>query len=247
MSNWKGAIQNEWDILWKKKTTKFFVGFTVLVPISLGWLLDKVNLSFGLLPISSSGIPLFTLAILISAYLPLLIFMLVSDGLTFQPQVLKAFFLRPIHRYKLYCARIIAIAGLIAIHLGLALFTSLLSGWMFQEWLGWEAVREAFLAYGLSFLPLLLWITIASFVAQWFRSQTGAMISLILIFTCSYIFLYINPAASAFSPAHYNDWHTLVSAGASATESILYGTSYLFSTGFLFFLIGLVMFERRNI
>ncbi len=247
MSNWKGALRNEWDIMWTKKSTKLFLGLTTLLPIGLGWVLNTVNESFGLLPIGSSGIPLFTLTILIGVYLPLIIFMLISDGLTFQPQVLKAFFLRPIHRYKLYCAKVIAISALIAIHMGLALISSLLSGWMFQEWLGWDSVLQAILAYGMSFLTMLMWISFGSFIAQWFKSQAGAMISLIIIYLLSYVFVYINPGVSAISPAHYHQWYTLALAGTSAFQPILYGFTYIGSAVFLFFLLGLVMFERRNI
>jgi hypothetical protein len=131
--------------------------------------------------------------------------------------------------------------------MGLALISSLLSGWMFQEWLGWDSVLQAILAYGMSFLTMLMWISFGSFIAQWFKGQAGAMISLILIYLLSYVFLYINTGASAISPAHYHQWYTLVLAGASAFQPILYGFTYIGSAVFLFFLLGLVMFERRNI
>jgi ABC-2 type transport system permease protein len=247
MSNWKGAIRNEWDIIWMKRTTKLLLALTALLPIGVGWVLNTVNLSFGLLPIGSSGIPLVTLSLLIAVYLPLIIFMLVSDGLAFQPHILKAFFLRPVHRYKLYGAKVTAISALVAIHMGLALLASFLSGWMFQQWLGWNSVLQAILAYGMSFMTMLMWITFGSFLAQWFKSQAGAMISLILVYLLSYVFVYIYPSASAISPAHYHQWYTLAQVGASAIQPILYGITYICSAGMLFFLVGLVMFERRNI
>lgn len=247
MSNWKGAIRNEWDIIWMKKTTKLLLALTALLPIGVGWVLNTVNLTFGLLPIGSSGIPLFTLSLLIAVYLPLIIFMLISDGLAFQPQVLKAFFLRPIHRYKLYGAKVIAISVLIALHMGVALLVSILSGWMFQQWLGWNSALQAITAYGMSFMTMLMWIAFGGFVAQWFKSQAAAMISLILFYLLSYVFIYINPDASAISPAHYHQWYTLALAGANAIQPILYGITYICSAGILFFLLGLVMFERRNL
>jgi ABC-2 type transport system permease protein len=247
MSNWMGAIRNEWDIIWMKKTTKLLLALTALLPIGLGWVLSTVNLSFGLLPVGSSGIPLFTLSLLIAVYLPLILFMLVSDGLAFQPHILKAFFLRPIHRYKLFSAKLIAISALIAIHMGLALLVSILSGWMFQQWLGWDSVLQAILAYGMSYMAMLMWIMFGSFIVQWFKSQSGAMVSLILVYLLSYVFVYVYPDAAAISPAHYHHWHTLAQAGASAIQPILYGITYICSAGLLFFLLGLVMFERRNL
>jgi ABC-2 type transport system permease protein len=247
MSNWMGAIRNEWDIIWMKKTTKLLLAITALLPIGLGWILSTVNLSFGLLPVGSSGIPLFTLSLLIAIYLPLIIFMLVTDGLSFQPLILKAFFLRPIHRYKLFGAKVTAISALIAIHMGLALLVSFLSGWMFQQWLGWNSALQAILAYGMSYMTMLMWMMFGSFIAQWFKSQSGAMISLILMYLLSYVFVYIYPDASAISPAHYHQWYTLALAEASAIQPILYGITYICSAGLLFFLLGLVMFERRNL
>src|SRR5690606_24787359 len=128
--NWGGAIRNEWDIIWLRGRTKVLLALSVIMPIGLGLIMNAINSAFGLLMISANGIALTTLKALTTLYLPLLIFMLVADGFTFQPQTLKAFFLRPVHRYKLYSAKIIAILAIITLHLGLTLISALLSGWV---------------------------------------------------------------------------------------------------------------------
>lgn len=245
MNNWRGAIRNEWDLIWLRGGAKVLLALSILLPIGLGLLMNAINASFGLLVLDSNGILLTTLKILISVYLPLLIFKLVSDGFTYQPQVLKAFFLRPVKRYKLYSAKIIAIAGIISLHLGTAYISALLSGWFFQEWNGWSGVLHGIVSYSMSILPMLLWIALGGAVAQCFKNQTMAMVILILVYLFSQIAPFLFANVSAFSPAYYNDWFTL--AGAGTIGPILNGLFYQVSSIALYFLLGFIMFERRNI
>jgi ABC-2 type transport system permease protein len=247
MNNWKGAIRNEWDMIWLRGKTKGLLAISIVLPFVLGWFLRTINLSFGLQPLDPNGIGLTTLTLHVSLFLPLVIFTHAADSLTFQPQAMKAFFLRPIHRYKLYSAKLAAMLSIVSLHLGLALVGSLLAGWIFQERAGWNAVLQGLASYGMSILPMLVWISIASLVAQCFKSPSGAMISLILLYLFAQAAPFAIPGASVFSPAHYNGWHTLALAGTSAVQPLLLGLTYMLSSISLYFGLGFIMFERRNL
>lgn len=247
MNNWSGAIRSEWDLIWLKARTKVLLLVSIVIPIGLSLLMNAVQSSFGLLLITSSSLMLMTLNMMTVIYLPLLIFMLVSEGFTFQPNILKAFFLRPIHRYKLYAAKLIAMLGIICVHLGAALTTALLTEWIALGGSSWGRMIEAISSYSISILPMFVWIVFGSFVAQWFRNPTLSMICLILFYLFAQLVPFIFPSAAMLSLASYNDWFAMISIGTHSILQIWNGLLYLISSMSLYFLLGIFIFERRNI
>jgi hypothetical protein len=234
------AARNEWDMAWLKPKNYIFLILTAVLSPLIGWMLLGMKDSAGIIPILPSQLPMASLYILVNLYLPLILFMLTAEGFTFQPQRLKAFFLRPVNRNKLYLGKTGVIGGIMALHLAVGFASSFVTAWVLDGTAGdWP---EQLLAYGGSVLPLLLWIGISSFAAQWFKSPSVVLALLILVYAAAAAVAFFSPTLAALSPTQYHSWYE---AGSSAGGVRIYGFLYLLAGTVLFFSLGMGKFERR--
>lgn len=240
MDKLTAAFRNEWDLAWLKPKNYIFLAITAVLSPVLGWLLLRVKDSAGILPILPSRLPMASLFLLVNLYLPLILFMLAAEGFAFQPMRLKAFFLRPVHRYKLFVGKTAAIAGILLLHLAVGFLSSFLTGWILEgetgPWFG------QLLAYAGSILPLLLWAAFSSFAAQWFKSPSVVLALLILLYAVGAAVVNVSPTLASLTPFAYHSWYE---AGSGAGGFRLFGFLYLIAGTVLFFLLGMGKFERR--
>ncbi|WP_438447000.1 ABC transporter permease [Gorillibacterium sp. sgz5001074] len=241
MDKLAAAVRNEWEMAWLKPKNYIFLALTAFMSPVIGWLILRMNDTAGIMPLLPNQLPMASLFILVNLYLPLILFMLAAEGFTFQPQRLKAFFLRPVHRYKLFLGKTAAIGGIMALHLAVGFVTSFVTGWILEGEAGpWGS---QLLAYVGSLLPLLMWTVISAFAAQWFKSAAVAQALLILIYAAMALASFLFPHTwAAVSPTQYHAWYE---AGAHAGGIKLFGFLYLISGIVLFFILGMGKFERR--
>lgn len=245
MDKLMAAIRNEWDLAWLKPKNYIFLTLTAVMSPLIGWLILQMNDAAGILPLLPTQLPMASLYILVNLYLPLILFMLTAEGLAFQPQRLKAWFLRPVRRWKLYLGRTAVISGILVLHLAVGFVTSFGTGWVLEGEAGdWSG---QLLAYGGSIFPLLLWVAVSSFAAQWFKSPSVVQALLILAYAAAALAAFLFPEwLAALSPARYHSWYE-AGSGSGAAALRLFGFLYLLGGTVLFFVLGMGKFERRTL
>jgi ABC-2 type transport system permease protein len=250
----KNAVRNEFrKLLYHKKYIVLLIIGTLL---GLAWsLLGRVVyttvstvIGWNLSGVDFNTVPTTSLSFFAQFYLPLMIFMAVTDlfSAEYSDQTIKFSLMRPITRLKLYTAKIAAIlvycAGFLAVVLAVTLAAGIIVG-------GVDSFGVAFrslLGFVVTLVPLGVLCCYAALIAQFIKS--GSLLMFALIF--SVIMLTVVPILFPISPdvlfTGHLGWYTLftgVMPGFWRTVNIV---AVLLSSGAVFYLGGTMLFDRKD-
>ncbi len=253
MSLYKVSLINELTKMFKKK--KFYVLLIIEIIICLGsgiigfliGRVDELTLSSKLM---FSNMPMSMLGFFIQVYIPLIIFMEVSDvyNSEFQDGTIRSLFARPISRFKIFASKVSAIAIVSAIYLG-ALFImttlmKLLNGVQTSSSYG---VLEGLVSYAIDLVPLLVLILMAVLIGQIIKSPSLSMLVCIIVYIGLYVVKLLAPAAGGMLFTAYLQWHTLWVGIALPVLPMLTKIMLLLSCGLIFGTAGYYLFERKEV
>ncbi|HEY8803757.1 MAG TPA: ABC transporter permease, partial [Clostridium sp.] len=187
-------------------------------------------------------------SIFTNIFLPLFIFMTVAE--LFSGEVgdksLKLVLIRPISRLKIFISKNIAIAIYIIINLIVVFAVSMLSS-MILNGKSSFSVPHIMFAYFIDWLPAVVLALFASFIAQFFKSSSGAIITCILFFIAiKGLSLFVSGLNNMVFTSYFN-WYSLWSIGQFSflrTINILF---MILSYGVIFFTAGYYFFDKKEI
>lgn len=246
MNNLYSNTINESEKLFLKKKTIFFFIVTALIPFVSALLLSKFQNSFGIGAIDSSNFMVTMLNLFTTLFLPLFIVMAAADEFSGEvsDRTMKLTLLRPISRFKVYLSKNLSIGVYILASLCIIFLSTTLSGFLFGSSL--TVIFHNLKLCILAFFPAMGVGIIAAFIAQIFKSASGAIITLIFLFIGIKIIGIIIPVISFISLASYLNWHVLWLGNVGITK-LLSIFIIMMSYYVIFFSAGFGLFDSKDI
>ncbi len=234
--------------------SKVVVSFIVsaAIPVGIALLVALLHDKVGVLAVGTAGFPIFILSPLFtSLILPLFIFMWAAD--IFAGEVgegnLKVVLVRPISRFNIYLSKIMALSMSAILLLATVLLFSLISG-MFLGGTGIEYLHgfiNGLQAYVLAIVPMVSLAITAAFIAQFFKSSSGALTTSILVYIAGQLLPIVYPMASKVLLFSYTNWHVMWQGGSLAPERLLYAFLIMLSTSIILFTSGYYLFDIKEV
>ena len=248
MRQFWACFLNEWTKLAHRK--KYWVLLILGAGVSLLVTLGKIflgNLSRGSLDFSFVSSAMSLAGLFLNFWVPLISIMAVCDlfASEFQDLTIKATLLRPVHRFKVYTAKIGAVAALALLYLmGLLLISGvmdLLAGG------GISGFFYAFAAYLLDWIPMMILILMAAFLNQCQKGSTMTMFLCIIVYIGLFVAGIAIPNLSGLLFTGYLTWHSLWLGHMLPLGAMLSKITLLLGYGMVFFSGGYLLFLKRAV
>ncbi|MDR2737219.1 MAG: ABC transporter permease subunit [Gracilibacteraceae bacterium] len=251
MTSFLASYRGEWDKLINRKKYLVFIGIGVglcLLWAGFGYLFaDFVKLRGGV-NIILTPTPMGVLPFFLQIMVPFLMFMGVTDLLTVEDadKTMKAVLCRPVERWKLYTAKILAVLTYAALYLACVFVVSTGLNQLFGRPLGAADFFIALASYALTLAPLAVLATFAALVALWGRSGTLTMFVLL----CSYMLLSVLPVffpvLSEILFTSYLSWYKLWIGALPGAAKLVQVVIIVLGYGTVFYMAGSLLFDRKE-
>lgn len=253
MTTFIASLQNELMKIFTRK--KFFVLLIIEVIIcvlsgGVNFLIGKASAGAISTSLMLSNMPMNMLSFFIQIFIPLMILMASSDLFAGEVQdgTIRASFMRPVSRFKLYASKVGAITVMAVIYL-VTLFTlttiiKIIGGRELASSIG---IIDSFLAYALDIFPLIVVILFAAMLNQLLNSPSLSIVIGIIIYIGLYILGIIVPQASVLLFTGYSQWHNLWLGVTLPFMSMVSKIGLLLGYGLVFGCIGYYLFERKEV
>lgn len=181
--------------------------------------------------------------------LPLLIFMNTTDSFSAEAgqDTLKAIFVRPVSRFKIYLGKLCAVMAYCATYLGVILISCILLSLIFSGSVSYSAIWYSLIAYVVTLIPLLALAAMSALLAQISDNPTFVMLICILVYL---VLMAVRFFASDYSNiffTSYLGWHQMW-IGSLIKFSRLFNVSILlFSYIVVFISGGYYLFDKKDV
>jgi ABC-2 type transport system permease protein len=248
MNNLKANIINEVQKLFLKRKITALLVITAIICFLCAFFISSIQEKLVFIAIDSISFPLMTLTIFTNIFLPLFIFMSVAELFSGElgDRSLKLVLIRPISRLKVFISKNIAIAIYIIINLLVVFIASTLSSMLLHGKSGFTIPHIIF-AYFIDIVPAVVLALFASFIAQFFKSSSGAIITCILCFIGIKALSLFMPELNNMVFTSYLNWYSIWSIGQFSflrTINILF---MVLSYGAIFFTAGYYFFDKKEV
>ncbi|WP_312091804.1 ABC transporter permease [Aminipila sp.] len=253
MTTFIASLQNELMKIFARK--KFFVLLIIEILICLlsggvNYLIGKASAGAVSTSLMLSNMPMIILSFFIQIYIPLMIFMASCDLFTSEVQdgTIRASFMRPVSRFKLYASKIAAITIMAVIYLAVLFILTtamkLMGGAGIASATG---VAESFFAYFLDIFPLIVVVLFAAMLNQLLNSPSLSIVICVIIYIGLYILGIVVPQASGLMFTGYSEWHNLWLGVTLPFMTMISKIGLLLGYGLVFGCIGYYLFERKEV
>lgn len=247
------GVQNELTKIFARK--KFFVLLIIEILICIGcgginYLIGKASAGTISTALMLSNMPMNMLSFFIQIYIPLISLMAICDLFASEVQdgTIRASFMRPVSRFKLYASKVVAvtIVGIIYLAVLFVLTTAirLIGGGASPSASG---VFESFFAYFLDIFPLIVLILFAAMLNQFSNSPSLSIVICVIIYIGLYILGIVVPQASGLLFTGYSQWHNLWLGVTLPIMSMISKIGLLLGYGLVFGCVGYYLFERKEV
>ncbi|HEY8888967.1 MAG TPA: ABC transporter permease [Clostridium sp.] len=248
MDNLKANIINEVQKLFLKKKITVFLIITAIICFLSAFFISSIQAKLVFVAIDSVSFPLMILWIFTNIFLPLFIFMTVAE--LFSGEVgdksLKLVLIRPISRLKIFISKNIAIAIYIIINLIVVFIVSMLSSIFLNGTSSFNILNIMF-AYFIDIIPAVVLALFASFIAQFFKSSSGAIITCILAFIAiKGLALFVSGLNNIVFTSYLN-WYSLWNIGQSSFLVTINTLFMVLAYGVIFFTLGYYFFDKKEV
>lgn len=252
MTAFKASLQNELTKIFKRK--KYVV--LLLAEAVICFVCGSIQMAIGRasnVEFSASmlsNMPMSLLAFFIQIYIPLMVFMASCDLFTTEVHdgTIRAGFMRPVSRLKLYASKVSAIGIMAVIYLGLVFaVTTVMKLAAGGSSAASVSVVESFFAYALDIVPLLVVILFAAMMNQILGSPSLSIIICVIIYVGMNILGIIIPQFSVLVFTGYSQWHNIWLGVTLPFGAALTKTALLLGYGMIFAGIGYYLFERKEV
>lgn len=249
MKSLKANIINETQKLFLKKKITVFLIITALMCFISAFFISSIQAKLAFIALSSVSFPLMTLSIFTNIFLPLFIFMVVAE--VFSGEVgnksLKLVLMRPISRLKIFISKNVAVAIYIIINLLVVLIASLASTMLLKIGFESQSVPQIIFGYLIDGIPAIVFALFAAFVAQFFKSNSGALITCILSYLGIEILSLFIKGFNNIIFTSYLNWYSMWYGGGSSALRNINTLFMIVAYGIIFFTIGYYVFDRKEV
>ncbi|MBP2032807.1 ABC-2 type transport system permease protein [Clostridium algifaecis] len=245
----KANIINEIQKLFLKKKIIVFLVITAVICSLSTFFVSSIQAKLVFVALSSLSFPLITLSIFTNIFLPLFIFMAVSE--LFSGEVsdksLKLVLIRPITRLKIFISKNVAVAIYIIINLLVVLIVSMVSIMFLHKGSMIQSISQIVFAYFIDIIPAVVLALFAAFITQFFKSSSGALITCILSFIGIKILSIFIKGLNNIIFTSYLNWYSIWLTGSYSFLRNINTLFMVLSYGVIFFTIGYYIFYKKEV
>lgn len=250
MEGFKAALINEIEKMYKKKKMTIILIISVAV-IAIGKLISvgMSNVGIGVFK-ESSVFPISVLSVLANTLLPLFTTLVAIDLFAgeFSHNTMKITLTRPISRFKLFSAKITAIAFFVLINLLAVMFLSTIVGLICNfSSITYIGVIRIVISYIVTLLPIMVLAMIVAFFSNIFKSSSAVFFLSIMLYVISYVMgTVFSPFSSLFITSMLG-WHMHWVADTVLFAKIVREFLIMLGYGIIFFTAGYYLFDKRDL
>lgn len=250
MKSFEAAFLNEIEKLYRKKKATVVVIISILMIVIGQLMVSGVRSGFGLRTASGTDFPMLVLSVFVNTLLPLFTALVTIEIFTseFSNNTMKIAVSKPITKFKLFSAKISAIAFFIIANLMLVMILSLITGIAFNfSSVTISGVFNVILSYVVVILPVLTLALIIAFLSNILKSGTAVFFLSVLIFLAFKALPLIFPRYAILFITSRFDWYNLWIAFNVPFVKILRELIFMLGLSTVFFTAGYYLFEKKDL
>ena len=250
MESFKATLTNEVFKLYKKKKAIVIIILAVGIIVAVQILNMALRGGLGIMGSSAAGFPFTVLSLFSSTVLPLFTALAVIDVFTgeLSHDTLKIVVTKPVTRFRIYLAKLTAVAVFILISLLIVMVLSVITTLMFQSpalTVSWFAKVMA--AYLVTLIPMLTLAIIIAFPANVFKSSSGVFFLSMILFLLLRAIGIVFTVISGILFTSLLDWYKLWIVSAVPLGMIIRQTVVLLAYILIFLALGFRRFDRKDL
>ncbi|USB31792.1 ABC transporter permease [Paenibacillus sp. YPG26] len=248
MHKWTAAYMSELTLLFYRRKVIVIAIFSAVLPVLIAFALKGLEPLLALLAVGPS-FPIEMLSLYTGLWIPLVILTLTAD--LFPQEVasrtLKLAFLRPVTRLHIFMAKAASLATAVGGILVILFITTFVCNLVAGTVNGSGEILSNLTAYAAAFAAMLAVSAVFVFIAQFFKSVSGFVISALVLYAAFKIAPFLLSSFSAFSPMNYTDWHMLWLSSYVRPGTLFTGALFLLASSVLFYSLGYYKFDRTQV
>ncbi len=249
MAVFQAALLNEIEKLYKKKKALVAVLLSLAIIVIGQVIIIGVRSGFGLRGVGSAEFPMLVLSVVVNTILPLFTALVAIDSFSgeFSQNTMRITLTRPVNRFKIFTAKITAIALFILANLLLLLILSVLAGFLFNtNSATFSAIARTILSYVVSLPPLLVLGLGIVLIANFFKSGTSVFFVSILCFIVLKILGLAFFRYSGMLITTQLDWYNLWVANSFPIGKIVRQLLIMLGYALMLFTVGFYLFDKKE-
>ncbi|EHQ88813.1 ABC transporter permease [Desulfosporosinus youngiae] len=249
MAVFQAALHNELEKLYKKKKVLVAVLLSLAVIVIGQLVIVGVRSGFGLRGTGSVEFPMLVLSVVVNTILPLFTALVTIDSFSgeFNQNSMRITLTRPISRFKVYTAKIMAIVLFIFGALLLLLVFSLLAGFIFNtNSATLDSLGRTVFSYLVSLFPMAVLALAIALLANIFKSGIAVFFVSILSFLgLTVLGVLFSQYSGLFLTTHL-DWYNLFLVNSFPILKIMRQFLIMLGYGIMFFSAGFYIFDKKE-
>ena len=195
-----------------------------------------------------SPTPMGVLPFFLQIFLPFLMFMGLADLITTEnsENTMKAMLCRPVERWKLYSAKILAVMSYVTLYLMCLFILSAVLNQIFLRPLSAASLLTAFGSYAVSVIPLTVLALFAALIALMSKSSTLVMFLLLISYLSMNVLPVLFPILGEMLFTSYLGWHSLWFGAFPGMTRLVHMLLIVIGYGVAFFSAGSLLFDRKD-
>lgn len=250
MEGYKATVINEIEKMYKKKKMAVILIISVAV-IAIGKLISVGMSTVGVGVFKESTVfPISVLSVLANTLLPLFTTLVAIDLFSgeFSHNTMKITLTRPVSRFKLFSAKITAIAFFVLVNLLAVMILSTIVGLICNfSSITLVGIIRIIISYIVTLLPIMILALVVVLLSNILKSSSAVFFLSIMLYLISYIMGKIFSPYSSLFITSMLDWHmhwvSDVMLLAKLTREFLIMLGY----GIIFFTAGYYLFDKRDL
>ena len=250
METFKVTFINEIERMYKKKKAVVIIIISLVVIVLGQLLITGIRSGFGLRGASSTEFPVLVLSVFVNTVLPLFTALVSIDIFAgeFSHNTMKIALLKPVTRFKLFTAKVCAVAFFVLANLLLVMILSTLTGLIFNSS---SATVVGFLriiiSYLVTMIPVMVLAMMIILLSNILRSSAAIFFLVIVLFLLSKALGFIFPQYSSLLITTMLDWYNLWNVAAIPVAKILRQLLIMLGYGIMFFTAGYYLFDKKEL
>lgn len=249
MAVFQAALVNEIEKLYKKKKALVAVLLSLAVIVVGQLSIVGVRSGFGLRGTGSVEFPMLVLSFAVNTILPLFTALVAIDSFSgeFSQKSMRITLTRPVSRFKIFTAKIVAIVLFILAMLLLLLVFSMLAGFIFNtNSATLNSLTRTVFSYFVSLLPIVVLALGIVLLANLFKSGISVFFVSILAFIALKVLGVIFSRYSSLFMTTQLDWYNLFMVNSFPLGKIVRQFLIMVGSGIMLFTAGFYLFDKKE-
>jgi ABC-2 type transport system permease protein len=249
MAVFQAALVNELEKLYKKKKATVAILLSLAIIVVGQLVILAVRSGFGLRGAGSVEFPMLVLSVVVNTILPLFTALVAIDSFSgeFSQNIIRTTLTMPVSRFKIFTAKITAIAVFILVNLLLLLIFSFLAGVLFNvNSFTFGGFAGTVLAYLVTLIPMLVLALGTVLIANIFKSGTSVFFASILTFILLKVLGMVLSRYSSLFVTSLLEWYNLWLASSFPIGKILRQLLIMVGYAIMLFTAGFYLFDKKE-